>query len=144
MGPYPSRRRCADADRHRHSAGDVRRASKRQDARRRAGHRSAPRRGRHHGTCNHNRPPEVSPIYADFAAGFPPTLIQGGTREIFLSNFVRLYCAMVDAGQDAILDPYEGMPHAFQAYPLQMHSPESQAAIGAIARFLNKHLAFGA
>ena len=31
--------------------------------------------------------PYVSPVYGDFNEGFPPTLIQGGTREIFLSNF---------------------------------------------------------
>jgi monoterpene epsilon-lactone hydrolase len=28
--------------------------------------------------------PYVSPVYGDFGKGFPPTLIQGGTREIRL------------------------------------------------------------
>lgn len=87
-----------------------------------------------------HRDPLVSPVYGDFAPGFPPTLIQGGTREIFLSNFVRLYRALVGAGQRAILDLYEGMPHAFQAYPAQTGSSESRAALDATAAFLVEHL----
>jgi len=87
-----------------------------------------------------HRNPLVSPVYADFARGFPPTLIQGGTREIFLSNFVRLHRALADAGQHAILDLYEGMPHAFQAYPAQMASRESRSALDATAAFLVDHL----
>ena len=43
--------------------------------------------------------PYVSPVYGNFKKGFPPTLIQGGTKEIFLSNFVRLYQALDNAGQ---------------------------------------------
>ena len=38
-------------------------------------------------------------VYGDFRKGFPPTLIQGGTKEIFLSNFIRLYQALDQAGQ---------------------------------------------
>jgi acetyl esterase/lipase len=87
-----------------------------------------------------HRDPLVSPVYADFAPGFPPTLIQGGTREIFLSNFVRLYRALVDAGQPAVLDLYEGMPHAFQAHPAQLDSPESRTALDTTAKFLADHL----
>ena len=37
--------------------------------------------------------PYVSPVYGDYSKGFPPTLIQVGTREIFLSNSVRHYQA---------------------------------------------------
>lgn len=87
-----------------------------------------------------HRDPLVSPVYADFVRSFPPVLIQGGTREIFLSNFVRLYRALVDAGQHATLDLYEGMPHAFQAYPAQADSPESRTALAATATFLVEHL----
>ncbi len=58
--------------------------------------------------------PYVSPVYGDYTQGFPPTLIQGGTREIFLSNFVRHYRALDDAGIEVELDLYEGMPHVFQ------------------------------
>jgi epsilon-lactone hydrolase len=58
--------------------------------------------------------PYVSPVYGDFKQGFPPTLIQGGTKELFVSNFVRLYQAIDQAGKRVKLDIYEGMPHVFQ------------------------------
>jgi acetyl esterase/lipase len=45
----------------------------------------------------------VSPVYGDYTKGFPPTLIQGGTREIFLSHFVRQYRAIDAAGGTAVL-----------------------------------------
>ena len=82
--------------------------------------------------------PYVSPVYGDFAKGFPPTLIQGGTRELFLSNFVRLYRALDDAGQHAVLDLYEGMPHVFQnKLP---DTPEAQAALRKMSKFLTTHM----
>jgi epsilon-lactone hydrolase len=80
----------------------------------------------------------VSPVYGDFAKGFPPTLIQGGTREIFLSNFVRLYQALDTAAQTVTLDLYEGMPHVFQAR--LPDSPESITALNKVNAFLRKHL----
>jgi epsilon-lactone hydrolase len=36
----------------------------------------------------------VSPVYGNFSKGFLPTLIQGGTSEFMLSDFVRLYQAI--------------------------------------------------
>jgi acetyl esterase/lipase len=82
--------------------------------------------------------PYVSPVYGDFKKGFPPTLIQGGTREIFLSNFVRLYQALDTTGQTVILDIYEGMPHVFQVKLAT--SPESKMALGKVDAFLKQHL----
>ncbi len=82
--------------------------------------------------------PYVSPVYGDFTKGFPPTLIQGGTREIFLSNFVRLYQALDSAGQAVKLDIYEGMPHVFQIKA--PGSPESVAALKKMDAFLTKYL----
>ncbi|MEM9555288.1 MAG: alpha/beta hydrolase [Acidobacteriota bacterium] len=82
--------------------------------------------------------PYVSPVYGDFTKGYPPTLIQGGTKEIFLSNFVRLYQALDTAGQWVKLDLYEGMPHIFQAQ--LPDSPESKQALGKMKRFLSEHL----
>jgi acetyl esterase/lipase len=83
--------------------------------------------------------PYVSPVYGDFKKGFPPTLIQGGTREIFLSNFVRLYQALDSAGQTVTLDIYEGMPHVFQVKLAT--SPESMMALEKMDAFLQRHLA---
>jgi acetyl esterase/lipase len=84
--------------------------------------------------------PYVSPVYGDFSKGFPPTLIQGGTREIFLSHFVRLYRTIEDAGEAAELDLYDGMPHIFQLRPEMAEAPETKAAMRKMTTFLKKHL----
>jgi monoterpene epsilon-lactone hydrolase len=83
--------------------------------------------------------PYVSPVYGDFSKGFPPTLIQGGTKETFLSHFVRLYQAIDQAGGTAKLDLYDGMPHVFQ--PRLAEAPEGKAALRKMAAFLKQHLA---
>ena len=80
----------------------------------------------------------VSPVYGDYTKGFPPTLVQGGTREMLLSNFVRQYQAIAQAGGTAVLDLYEGMPHVFQSS--MAGSPESDAAFAAAKRFWSAHL----
>ena len=80
--------------------------------------------------------PRVSPINRDFSKGFPPTLIQAGTKEIFLSTAVRLYQKLEAAGQDTKLDVYEGMWHIFQ----QTQIPESEVAVAKSAAFINMHL----
>jgi acetyl esterase/lipase len=82
--------------------------------------------------------PYVSPIYADFSKGFPPTLIQGGTKEIFLSHFIRLYRAIDDAGGVAVLDLYEGMTHVFQ--PRMADAPEGKTCMKKMTAFLKRHL----
>ncbi len=82
--------------------------------------------------------PYVSPVYGDYTKGFPPTLIQGGTKEIFLSNFIRHYQALDTAGQTVKLDLYEGMSHVFQA--LIPDSPESKTALTKVDAFLDEHL----
>ena len=81
--------------------------------------------------------PYVSPVYGDFSKGFPPTLIQGGTKEILLSNFVRLYQKMDQADVDVKLDLYEGMWHVFQScYDI----PEANIALKKTANFFKKYL----
>ena len=82
--------------------------------------------------------PYVSPVYGDYAKGFPPTLIQGGTREIFLSNMVRHYQALRAGGVDATLDLYEGMIHVFQ--PMAPGAPENQTALQRCVDFWTVHL----
>jgi monoterpene epsilon-lactone hydrolase len=82
--------------------------------------------------------PYVSPVYGDYTKAFPPTLIQGGTREIFVSNFVRQYQAIRGGGHEAVLDLYEGMPHVFQA--LIPNTPETTTSISRAAAFFDAHL----
>jgi acetyl esterase/lipase len=87
------------------------------------------------------RSPYVSPVYGDYSTGFPPTLIQGGTREIFLSNFIRHYQA-IEAGEVEVkLDLYEGMPHGFQNKATE--SPEARLAVQKTVDFVTRHLQGG-
>jgi acetyl esterase/lipase len=54
--------------------------------------------------------PYLSPLFAD-VGGFPPTFLQAGTRDLFLSNTVRMHRKLRDAGVDAELHVWEAMPH---------------------------------
>jgi len=85
------------------------------------------------GSPENIRNPWASPIYGDFSRGFPPTLIQGGTRELLLSDFVRGYQAIRAGGNEAVLDIYEGMPHVFMTYLTA--TPEGQRAIATARDF---------
>ena len=54
--------------------------------------------------------PYISPLFAD-VTGFPPTLLQSGTRDLFLSNTVRMHRNLLHAGVTAELHVFEAMPH---------------------------------
>uniref|UniRef100_UPI0035CBC0F8 alpha/beta hydrolase n=1 Tax=uncultured Sphingomonas sp. TaxID=158754 RepID=UPI0035CBC0F8 len=82
--------------------------------------------------------PLVSPLFGDFTRGYPPVLIQVGTREMLLSDSVRLHRALRAAGQSSQLEVYEGMPHVFQA--LLADAPEGRAAWREMADFWSEHL----
>lgn len=83
--------------------------------------------------------PYASPALGDYTPGFPPTLIQTGTREFLLSDSVRLYRAIRDAGSEAVLDLYEGMPHVFAT--MFDGTPESDTAFEVARSFLDRTLA---
>ncbi|WP_306769314.1 alpha/beta hydrolase [Parafrankia sp. BMG5.11] len=55
--------------------------------------------------------PYLSPLFGDFSAGFPPTLLATGTRDIFLSNTVRMHRALRAVGGSAELHVLEAAPH---------------------------------
>ena len=84
--------------------------------------------------------PIVSPLYADYTAGFPPTLITTGTREGFLSDCARLSTTMRQAGIDAHLHVWEGMWHTFEWY---FEVPEADQSLDEIAEFLSRATAAG-
>ena len=54
--------------------------------------------------------PYLSPLFGD-VSGFPPTLLQAGTRDIFLSNATRMHRKLRNAGVRAELHVWDGMPH---------------------------------
>jgi monoterpene epsilon-lactone hydrolase len=82
--------------------------------------------------------PLLSPIYGDLH-GFPPTILTSGTRDLFLSNTVRVHRKLRQAGVEAVLQVYEGMSHA--AYNRDPFAPENHEVFEEIARFFDKHLA---
>jgi epsilon-lactone hydrolase len=55
--------------------------------------------------------PYLSPLFGD-VSGFPPTILQAGTRDLFLSNTVRMHRKLRNAGVDAQLHVWEAMMHA--------------------------------
>ena len=77
--------------------------------------------------------PELSPIYADFPANFPKTLITTGTRDLFLSDCARLSTKMRAAGIDCELRVWEGMWHVFE---FEANLPEADQSLAEIARFI--------
>jgi acetyl esterase/lipase len=76
--------------------------------------------------------PLISPIYADFT-GFPPTFISSGTRDLLLSDCVRVSAAMRTDGVDVTLRVWEGMWHVFEFY---RELPEARASTAEIAAFI--------
>jgi acetyl esterase/lipase len=81
--------------------------------------------------------PMLSPVYGD-VKGFPPTILTSGTRDLLLSNTVRMHRALRQAGTEAVLQVFEGQSHA-QFYR-DDRVPEVKEAFGEIATFFNKHL----
>ncbi len=79
--------------------------------------------------------PLISPVYAKFR-GFPPTYLVTGTRDLFLSDTVRVHRKMRVAGVVADLNVYEGVSHGEYI----VDSPESQQVFGELGAFLMKHL----
>ena len=81
--------------------------------------------------------PQLSPIFGDFS-GLPPAVITSGTRDLFLSNAVRVHRKLRQAGVDAELQVFEGMSHA--QYLFNADAPETKEAFTEITRFFDKHL----
>lgn len=78
--------------------------------------------------------PYLSPLFGDFTKGFPPTLVTAGTRDLFLSNAVRMHCALRAADVDAELYIMEAAAHA----EFGLHSPEQTARDREVRRFCEK------
>lgn len=55
--------------------------------------------------------PYLSPLFGDFTKGFPPTLLTTGTRDLYLSNTVRMHRALRAADVPAQLHVTEAGPH---------------------------------
>ncbi|MEO8053124.1 MAG: alpha/beta hydrolase fold domain-containing protein, partial [Acidobacteriota bacterium] len=81
--------------------------------------------------------PMLSPLFGDMH-GFPPAILTTGTRDLLLSNTVRVHRKLRQAGVEAVLQVYEGQSHG--QYSRDVTAPETREAFGEIARFFDKHL----
>lgn len=81
--------------------------------------------------------PFLSPVNGD-VHGFPPTLLTSGTRDLFLSNTVRMHLKLRQAGVPADLIVFEGLSHA--QYHMNEDMPEARFHFEELGRFFRKHL----
>jgi epsilon-lactone hydrolase len=78
--------------------------------------------------------PFLSPLFGD-VSHFPPTFLQSGTRDLFLSNTVRMHRALRAADVEAELHVWEAMPHGGF-----FGTPEDAEIAVEIQKFVAKHL----
>ena len=80
--------------------------------------------------------PYLSPIFGDFKKGYPATILSSGTRDLFLSNTVRMHRALRRAGTKTELHIWEAMPHGgFMAT-----APEDEEVYVEHIRFIREQL----
>lgn len=82
--------------------------------------------------------PLLSPVYGDMS-GFPPTILTSGTRDLLLSNTVRVHRKLRQAGVEAVLQVFEGQSHAH--YLRDDSAPETLEAFAEIGQFFDRHMA---
>lgn len=80
---------------------------------------------------------KLSPLLFNYGSDFPPTLITSGTRDLLLSQAVRLSTQLRQSGNPVELRIWEEMWHVFEFYPTL---PESIKSLTEISLFLQSHL----
>jgi epsilon-lactone hydrolase len=80
----------------------------------------------------------LSPVYGDYK-DFAPTILTSGTRDLLLSNTVRVHRKLRDAGVESFLQVFEGQSHAH--YLRDPNAPETKAAFREISGFFDGHMA---
>ena len=82
--------------------------------------------------------PLLSPVYADDESlkDFPPTLLISGTRDLFLSNTVRMHTRLLLNEAPSELIVYEALSHA--QYYLNMQAPETRDHYRLMGDFLKR------
>lgn len=81
--------------------------------------------------------PGVSPLYGQFSAEFPPVIITTGTRDLLMSQCVRLAGVMRQSGIFVDLRVWEGLWHVFEFYD---ELPEAATSLREIADHLHIRL----
>jgi monoterpene epsilon-lactone hydrolase len=78
--------------------------------------------------------PYLSPLFAELT-DFPPTMLTSGTRDLFLSNTVRMHRALRRAGCTAELHVFEAAPHG----GFFGTAPEDAELFGEVRQFIDRH-----
>jgi acetyl esterase/lipase len=79
--------------------------------------------------------PLVSPLYGDFSKGFPPTILTTGTRDLLLSDTVRMHRALRSTGASADLHVQEAGGHG----GFLGMAPEDTWVLEEVRRFIERH-----
>ena len=87
-------------------------------------------------TNGHDRTdPYVSPLFGDYAKGFPPTILNTGTRDFLLSDTVLVHRKLIAAGVAAELHVWEGAPH----FMFMGLAPEDHERAAQVRAFCDRH-----
>lgn len=78
--------------------------------------------------------PYVSPLFGEYSAEFPPTILTAGTRDFLLSDTVRMHRRLLAAGVRAELHIWEGAPHGL----FMGHAPEDREQIEQLRSFFEE------
>ncbi|WP_062077183.1 alpha/beta hydrolase fold domain-containing protein [Demequina globuliformis] len=78
--------------------------------------------------------PYISPLFGEFTAEFPPTILTAGTRDFLLSDTVRLHRKLLAAGVRAELHVWEGAPHGL----FMGRAPEDREQVRQVRTFLEQ------
>ena len=81
--------------------------------------------------------PTISPINGSFDGTFPPFLITTGTRDLLLSQAVRLAQKLRESGTAVDLQVWEGLWHVFEWYE---DLPEARQSVQRIATHMTQHM----
>jgi epsilon-lactone hydrolase len=79
--------------------------------------------------------PYLSPLNGDFTQGFPPAILTTGTRDMLLSDTVRLHRALRNAGIPAELHVTEAAGHG----GFLGMAPEDQEILAEVRQFAERH-----
>lgn len=83
------------------------------------------------------RDPCLSPLFGDFTKGFPPTVLASGTRDLLLSDTVRMHRALRAAGVEAELHVFEAAGHGM----FLGNTPEDDEKAREIRQFVDRQWA---
>ncbi|WP_394246456.1 alpha/beta hydrolase [Vibrio profundi] len=83
--------------------------------------------------------PMISPVYAEIDE-FPPTIFISGTRDLLLSDTVRMHRLLRSVDIETELHIYDGQSHADYLSGLLVDVPESNDALNELSKFFNKHI----